>query len=63
MKYTLLNQSPTTGEYGHYVSYSDETGKVTYSFEYRKTPLERIWYALSEIREIAGSDLNVCLYG
>ena len=63
MKYTLLNQSPTTGEYGHYVSYSDETGKVTYSFEYRKTPLERIWYALSEIREIAGSDLNMCLYG
>ena len=49
MKYLLLNKTlPENPEYGHYVSYTDSTDKVEYSFGYSTTnSLDRVVKAIT----------------
>ena len=63
MKYLVLNDEVTSPDYGHYVSFSDETGEVKYEFRSSRIPLQALHGALIGIREITGSDRGIALYG
>jgi hypothetical protein len=63
MKYLKLNQEVTDPDYGHYVSYSDETGQVSYEFRASRIGLVPLFSNLTKIYAIAGTDQNVALYG
>ncbi len=63
MKYLKLNQEVTDPDYGHYVTYSDETGQVSYEFRASRIGLVPLFSNLTEIFSIAETDRNVALYG
>ena len=64
MKYLLLNETlPENPEYGHYVSYSDSTDKVEYSFGHKITnQLNRVTNVISDLSGDL-SDHEICIYG
>ena len=64
MKYLLLNKTlPENPEYGHYVSYTDSTDKVEYSFGYSTTnSLDRVVKAITGLSAIL-TDHDICIYG
>lgn len=64
MKYLLLNETlPENPEYGHYVSYSDSTDKIEYSFGHSSTNL--LGRVTNVISGLSGdlSDHEICIYG
>lgn len=63
MKYLKLNQEVTDLDYGHYVTYSDETKQVSYEFRFSRIGLVSLFSNLSEISSIAETDQNIVLYG
>ena len=64
MKYLLLNETlPENPEYGHYVSFSDSTDKVEYSFGHTTTnQLNRVTNVVSDLSGDL-SDHEICIYG
>lgn len=64
MKYLLLNKTlPENPEYGHYVSYTDSTDKVEYSFGYSTTnSLDRVTKAITGLSATL-TDHDICIYG
>lgn len=63
MKYLKLNQEVTDIDYGHYVTYSDETGQVSYEFRATRIGLVPLFSNLTKISALAETDLNLALFG
>jgi hypothetical protein len=63
MKYLKLNQEVTDPDYGHYITYSDELEQVSYEFRATRIGLVPLFSNLTKIFSVAGTDLNVALYG